>query len=129
MAKKQTRKLDTPPPSDVPFNLPEPNDDLAAYGWHMNRLRYPSKDSKPGDVWPGASIFSVEEAEKLSDEYGMDVWFMHPQYLQYMLDRSVDVQNAVLSCKKKKYSNDSIVELRKAVMKAVREGEHTGEFT
>lgn len=122
MAKKQKRKLDAPPPQPkVPFNLPEPNDDLAAYGWHMNRLRYPSKNSTPGDVWAGTSIFAVEEAEKDSGEYGMDVWFMHPPYLQYMLDHSVDVQNAVLACKKKKYSNASIVELRKAVMKAVHE--------
>lgn len=121
MAKKEKRKLDVPPPPKVPFNLPEPNDDLAAYGWHMNRLRYPAKNSTPGDVWAGASIFAVEEAEKASDEYGMDVWFMQPPYLQYMLDRSVDVQNAVLACKKKKYSNDSIVALRKAIMKAVRE--------
>lgn len=120
MAKKKV-KLDIPPQPKVPYNLPEPNDDLAAYGWQMNRLRYPAKDSKPDDIWPGESVFSVPEAKEFRDEYGIDVSFICPHYLQFMLDRSVVVQKATLNCKRKKYSNDSVLELRKAIMQTMRD--------
>ena len=121
VAKKTKHKLEKQEAPKVAYNMPEPNDDLAAYGWHMNRLRYPSKTSTPDDIWPGASIFSVPEASEFRDKYGMDVSFVDPQYLQFMLDRVVAVQNAVLACQKKNYSPDSIKALRAAIIRSVHD--------
>jgi len=114
-AKKTTAKRVRGPA----YNLPEPNDDLAAYGWHMNRLRYPAETEDKKDLWPGRSIFSVPEAEEFRREYGIDVNFVCPAYLQFILDRSPDMQTAVAEVSAKKYDEQSLKNLREAVAKSI----------
>jgi len=98
-----------------------PNDDLHAFGWSMDRMRYPSKDSTPKDVWPGASVFGVPEADAYRDTYGFNVSFLDAPYLQFMLDQVPEIRAAAEKCSEDKYSPESIAALRKAVAKAFRD--------
>lgn len=117
MAKaKVSRKLDKPAPTKKPpFNMPEPNDDLSAFGWSMDRLRYPSATSTKTDVWPGPSIFEIEEAKALYEQYGFNIEFVNPKFVQVMLDNSVAVRAAAEQCANKKYSPESRADLRAVI--------------
>ena len=116
---KLKRKLDKKEPTiKPPFNMAEPNDDLHAFGWSMDRMRYPAKDSKPGDVWPGASVFGVPESDAVRDTYGHNVNFLNAPYLQFMLDQVPEIRTAAEKCSAAKYSPESIYALRKAILKA-----------
>lgn len=95
--------------------MPEPNDDLAAFGWSMDRLRYPSDTSTKTDVWPGRSIFEVDEAKDLYEQYGFNIDFVNPKFVQVMLDSSVAVRAAAEQCANKKYSPESRADLRAVI--------------
>ena len=103
------------------FTMAEPNDDLHAFAWSMDRLRYPAKDSKPNDVWPGPSIFGVPESDAHRNTYGYNVTFLNPTYLQFMLDQVPSVRAAAEKCAADKYTPEAIAELRKVVMAAFRD--------
>jgi hypothetical protein len=121
MAKTKKHTLDKKEPAvKPPFNMAEPNDDLHAFAWAMDRMRYPSKDSKKGDVWPGASVFGVPEADAEKDTYGYNVAFVNGAYLQFMLDHCPGIRDAAQKCSEADYSEDSLAELRTAVMAAFR---------
>jgi hypothetical protein len=121
MAKKKNTLGLKPPTVKPPFNLPEPNDDLHAYGWSMDRLRYPSKDSTKTDVWPGRSVFDVDTENALRDTYGFNIEFMNPKYLQAMLDSSPKIMAACQKAAEAKYSEDSIADLRRVVLAEFRD--------
>jgi hypothetical protein len=123
MAKtKLSRKLDKKESTKKPpFNMAEPNDDLSAFGWSMDRLRYPSATSTKTDVWPGKSIFEVDEAKALYEQYGFNIDFVNPKFVQVMLDNSVSVRNAAQKCADDKYSPESRANLRAAINKEFRE--------
>lgn len=119
---KLSRKLDKKEPSKKPpFNMPEPNDDLAAFGWSLDRLRYPSATSTKTDVWPGPSVFEVAEAKALYEQYGFNIDFVNPKFVQVMLDSSVAVRNAAQKCADSKYSPESRAALRAVINKEFRE--------
>jgi hypothetical protein len=118
---KIKRQLDKPKAGPKPpFIMAEPNDDLHAFGWSMDRMRYPSKDSKPKDVWPGASVFGVPEADEYRDTYGFNVAFLNAPYLQFMLDQVPEIRAAAEKCAAAKYSAESVAALRKAALTAFR---------
>ena len=96
--------------------MPPPNDDLHAFGWSMDRLRYPSNDSTKTDVWPGRSVFDIDTANALRDTYGFNVEFMNAKYLQVMLDSSPKVMAACQKAAEANYSEESLTNLRKIVM-------------
>jgi hypothetical protein len=121
MAKKKNTLGLKPPTVKPPFNLPEPNDDLHAYGWSMDRLRYPSKDSTKTDIWPGRSVFDVDTENALRDTYGFNIEFMNPKYLQVMLDSSPKIMAACQKAAEAKYSEDSIADLRRVVLAEFRD--------
>lgn len=116
MAKKKNTLGLKPPTIKPPFNLPEPNDDLHAYGWSMDRLRYPSENSTKTDIWAGRSVFDVDTNNALRETYGFNVEFMNPKYLQVMLDSSPKVMAACQKAAEAKYSEESLLNLRKVVM-------------
>lgn len=119
---KLKRKLDKKEPTiKPPFNMAEPNDDLHAFGWDMGRIRYPAKDSKPGDVWPGRSVFDVDSDNALRTEYGFNIDFLNAKYLQVMLDRSPKIMAACQKAAEDKYSEEAIANLRKVVMAEFRD--------
>jgi hypothetical protein len=116
MAKKKNTLGLKPPTVKPPFNLPEPNDDLHAYGWSMDRLRYPSKDSTKTDIWPGRSVFDVDTDNALRDTYGFNIEFLNPKYLQAMLDSSPKIMAACQKAAAAEYSEEALLNLRKVVM-------------
>jgi hypothetical protein len=119
MAKsKLSRKLDRQEPvNQPPFKMADPNSDIAAFGWAMDRLRYPGKDSTKDDVWPGRSIFEIAEAQSLAEQYGFDINFVNAKFIQVMLDRSVAIRNAAQHCAEDNYSPESRTKLRNVINK------------
>jgi hypothetical protein len=114
---KLKRKLDRKEPTiKPPFNMTPPNDDLHAFGWSMDRLRHPSNDSTKTDIWPGRSVFDIDTDNALRDTYGFNVEFMNAKYLQVMLDSSPKVMAACQKAAEAKYSEESLLNLRKVVM-------------
>ncbi len=95
--------------------MAEPNDDVGAFGWSMDRLRYPSADSKKDDVWPGRPVFGLEEANDLVKQYGFNIEFVNPRFVQVMLDSSPAVRIAAQQCADAKYSPDAIAKLRSVI--------------
>jgi hypothetical protein len=119
---KLKRTLDRKEPTvKVPFNMAEPNDDLHAYGWSMDRLRYPSVNSTKTDVWAGRSVFDIDINNELQTVYGYNIDFVNPKYVQVMLDSSPKVMAACQKAAEAKYSEDSLVNLRKVVMSEFKE--------
>lgn len=119
---KLKRTLDKKEPTKKPpFNMAEPNDDLSAYGWSMDRLRYPSKDSTKTDVWPGRSVFDIDTNNELRETYGFNIEFLNPKYLQVMLDSSPKIMAACQKAAEAKYSEESIGYLRKIVAAEFRD--------
>ena len=114
---KIKRTLDIKKPDKVPpFMMAEPNDDAAAFGWSLDKLRYPSKDKTTGDVWPGRHVFQVEELNDLREMYGFDIDFVNAEFVQVMLDNSEKVRTAAEKCALAKYSEESRANLRRVIM-------------
>lgn len=119
---KIKRTLDVKKPDKMPpFVMAEPNDDAAAFGWSLDRLRYPAEDSTKEDVWPGSPIFSIEEEKELRSVYGFNIEFVNPKFVQVVLDNSEKVRAAAQKCADSKYSPESRNELRKVVMAEFRD--------
>lgn len=100
--------------------MAEPNDDIAAFGWSMERLRYPSADSKKGDVWPGRSVFEVAEAKELYEQYGFNIEFVNAKFVQVVLDSNAAVREAAQKCADAKYSPEARANLRAVINKEFR---------
>lgn len=83
----------------------------------MDRMRYPTKDSTATDVWPGRSIFEIEDAQKLVEQYGFNIDFINPKFVQVMLDSSTAVRNAAINCHDANYSPESRAKLRRVIVK------------
>lgn len=119
MARKEKQKQpEQPKPRYV---MPEPNSDLAAFGWDMGRIRYPSKDSTKTDVWPGRSVFEIAESEKLIDLYGFDINFVCPKYVQFVLDQSQDIRAGAEKVKAANYTQAALTEFAATVRKVFKD--------
>jgi hypothetical protein len=119
---KLKRTLDKKPEGKKPpYVMPEPNDDAAAFGWSLDKLRYPAETSTKTDVWPGASIFQIEEENALRDQYGFDINFVNAKFVQVVLDQDPAVRAAAEKCAAAKYTPDAIADLRKVIVKAFNE--------
>lgn len=119
---KIKRTLDVKKPDKMPpFIMPEPNDDAAAFGWSLDRLRYPAPSSTKTDIWPGQPIFQIDEENELRDMYGFNIEFVNPKFLQVMLDNSEKIRTAAQRCADTKYSPESRDELRKVIVAEFRD--------
>lgn len=117
MAKKLDRKLPVQPPQPKPaYSMPEPNDDMAAFGWDLSKIRFPAPGLKRGDVWSGPPIFSVPITIELVNKYGPDISFLNPRFIQLCLDASPEVQEAAESAKAARYTVASINNLQKTIL-------------
>jgi hypothetical protein len=121
MAKK---KLDrTLPQQSFPkpaFQMAEPNDDMAAFGWDLSKIRYPAPGLKRGDVWSGPPIWSVPISREILDSYGPDMQFLAPKFIQFCLDNSPEVQNAVEKTKAARYTKAALAELQATIMRVFK---------
>jgi len=116
---KLKRTLDKKPETDRPrFVMAEPNDDAAAFGWDMGKLRYPAADSKPGDIWPGRSIFDAADAKELEPAYGHNIDFICAKFVQTRLDRDPDVRKAAEECRAARYSKAALDAFAETINKA-----------
>jgi hypothetical protein len=119
---KLKRKLDVKKPDKLPpFMMAEPNDDAAAFGWSLDKLRYPAEDSTKGDIWPGRNIFTVEEEKELRDMYGFDINFVNAKFVQVILDNSEKIRAAAEKCAAAKYNEESRANLRRVVLAEFRD--------
>jgi len=103
------------------YNMPEPNDDMAAFGWDLGKLRYPAPSSKKDDIWPGSSMFDTEDAEKLRAAYGFDVQFVCPRYVQFLLDQEKDIMLAAQKVRDAGYTQAARVEFGETVRRVFRQ--------
>ena len=100
--------------------MPEPNSDLAAFGWDMARIRYPSKDSTKNDIWPGRSVFEIEGASKLVDLYGFDINFICPKYVQFVLDQNQEIRDSAEKVRAANYTQAALNEYADTVRKVFK---------
>ena len=101
--------------------MDEPNDDAAAFGWSMDKLRYPSRDSTKTDIWPGRSIFEIEEARELAEQYGYNIDFVNAKFVQVVLDNSAAVRAAAEKCAANKYSDESLAAMRRVIIQEFKD--------
>jgi hypothetical protein len=115
--KEKIKKPEQPKPRYV---MPEPNSDLAAFGWDMGRMRYPSKDSTKNDVWPGRNMFEIAGAEKLKDLYGFDIYFICPKYVQFMFDQSPEIRAGAEKVRAANYTQAALTDFAAVVRKVFK---------
>lgn len=116
MAKKIDKTLTPQPTPKTAYSMPEPNDDMAAFGWDLSKVRFPAPGLKRGDVWSGPPIFSVPISIELVNKYGPDIQFFHPRFLQMLLDASPEVREATEKAKAARYTAAAIAELQKTIL-------------
>jgi hypothetical protein len=117
-AAKQKQKLPEPPKPK--YVMAAPNDDIAAFAWDMSRLRYPSKDSKPNDVWPGPPLFEIPESPALRDVYGFDITFINAKYVQFLFDQNAAIRAGAEKVRAANYKQAAIEEFKTVVEKVFR---------
>jgi hypothetical protein len=115
MARKE--KQQQKPVPRPKYVMPEPNDDAAAYGWDLSKLRYPSKDSVKGDVWPGRNMFEMPGAEELTAAYGFDINFVGAKFVQVMLDSEPAIMKGAQKVRDAGYTKTALEEFNKTVQK------------
>lgn len=118
MARKEKTKQ--PPVQRPRYVMPEPNSDLAAFGWDMGRMRYPAKDSTKTDVWPGRNMFEIADAEKLVSLYGFDINFVCPKYVQFMLDQNQEIRDGAEKVRAAGYTQAALTEFADIVRKVFK---------
>lgn len=116
MAKKIDKTLQAQPTPKTAYSMPEPNDDMAAFGWDLSKIRFPAPGLKRGDVWSGPPIWSVPINIELVKNYGPDIQFLNPRFMQLILDASPEVQEAVAKAKAARYTATAIAELQKTIV-------------
>jgi hypothetical protein len=122
MARKSKTKLDKKPPAPKPaFVMAEPNDDAAAYGWTLGKLRYMSEDSVDGEHWPGRCIFDVPCDYVVRQSYGHIIEFINPAYLQLQLDSSDEIRKAAEKARADGYTKEAIAKFQKVVTRVFNE--------
>ena len=94
-----------------------PNDNLEAYGWSMHRLRAPTTDPEIS----GRPVFNLRLTIKEISQYGVDLTFVDPRYLQFMLDQQPEIQRAVQKTKAAGYSPEALEKLNKVIVRIFEE--------
>lgn len=114
------KKVDAVKP---PFAMADPNDDAAAYGWSLGKLRYQGEpDPKdPGTHWPGVHVFNVPTPVAVQQVYGHNIEFVCPSFVQLMLDAEPEIRKGAERVRTAKYSPEALKKYRKVVMTVFQE--------
>jgi len=99
------------------FVLRPPNDNLEAYGWSLYRLRAPTADPEIA----GRPVFNIPITIKEVSKYGVDLQFIDPRYLQYMLDQQPEIQKAVKKVKAAGYTPEALDRFKSVVVRVFEE--------
>lgn len=122
MARKSKTKLDKQPAGPKPkFVMADPNDDAAAFGWTLGKLRYLSENEVNGEHWPGRGVFDVPYSFETRQVYGHIIEFINPAFLQIQLDSSEEVRAGAESARKAGYTPEAIDKLRKTITRVFNE--------
>ena len=123
MARKSSKtKLDKKPAGPKPkFVMAEPNDDAAAFGWTLGKLRYMSDEKINGERWPGRGVFDVPYDYATRQIYGHIIEFVNPAFLQIHLDSSPAVRKGAEQARAAGYTKEAIDKLRKIILKVFQE--------
>lgn len=119
-------KPDKKKPERVPrpaFVMKPPNDDAAAYGWSMGKLRHknPAADPKDKDPWPGPYVFAVPTDLETRQVYGHNMDFINTGYVQLLMDSEIEIRKGAEAVKEAGYSAASLEEFAKVVNKVFRD--------
>jgi hypothetical protein len=123
MAKKQ-HKLDKRPASPKPaFAMADPNDDAAAFGWSLGKLRYRGKpdEEHSGEFWPGPHVFAVPTPIEVRQVYGHEIEFVNPAFVQLLLEADPTVRAAADKVKAAGYSPAALKKFGKTIATVFRE--------
>lgn len=119
MAKKKlSRTLDPQPRKRRPkFVMAKPNDDIDAYGWALKNIRLPTDEK---DI-AGRPAFNVKTEIEEIKQYGVDVQFLCPTYVQRQLDNCASVTSAVQKAKAAGWTPEALKKLQDAIIGAFNE--------
>jgi len=122
MARKSKAKLDKQPPAPKPaFVMAEPNDDAAAFGWTLGKLRYMSKDKVNGEQWPGPHVFDAPYTYEVRQTYGHIIEFVNPAFIQIQLDSSQEVRTAAEKAREAGYTPEALAKFRRVILRVFNE--------
>lgn len=114
--KKQTLPK-RPPQKRLPFKMQDPNDNLEAYGWALQALRHLSPD---GHI-AGRPVFMLPLDMKILRKYGVDLEFLNPKYVQYMLDQQPEINKGLEKVRAAGYTPEALEKFNGIVVKAFEE--------
>jgi hypothetical protein len=103
-----------PPVKRLPFKMKAPNDNLEAYGWSLQWLRYPAADDPQ---IAGRPVFHLATDLRTIKKYGVDLSFIDPKYIQYMLDQRPEIKKGVEKVRAAGYTPEALEKFRDTVVK------------
>lgn len=118
--KLDKEKVRLPKPA---FVMAPPNDDAAAYGWAMGKLRHPDPNASPKekDPWPGPYVFNVPTDLEVRQVYGHNMDFINTGYVQLLLDAEPEIRKGAEKVKAAGYSPEALKQFGKTVNAVFRE--------
>lgn len=117
--KKESRSLPEQPRKKRPkFVMSAPNEDIDAYGWELRQIRLPSADDKHV---AGRPAFNIKQDIKSIKQYGVDVQFVCPKYLQMVLDAEPAVGRAIEKAKAAGWTPEALKSVTNTVTKVFNE--------
>jgi hypothetical protein len=112
---KRKPKLDKVAPKPRPkFVMSAPNDDAAAYGWTLGKLRHPPQN--PKDALQGPLVFDVPTDYATRQVYGHNIEFICPAYIQLLLDAEPAVRAGAEKVKAAGYSPEALKEFSETII-------------
>ena len=107
----------------APFTMADPNDDAAAYGWSLGKLRYQGEPdpANPDTRWPGEHVFNVPTPLEIRQIYGHSIEFVCPAFVQLMFDAEPEIRKGAESVRAAKYSPEALKKYRKVVLTVFHE--------
>jgi len=117
LVKKRHTLEQRKPSKRAAFVMRPPNDNLEAHGWSLHRLRLPTTDP---DI-AGRPAFNIPITIKEISTYGVDLQFIDPKYLQYMLDQQPEIQKAAKKVKAAGYTPEALDRFRNVVVRVFEE--------
>jgi hypothetical protein len=107
-----------PPVKRLPFKMREPNDNLEAYGWSLQWLRHQSADDPQ---IAGRPVFQLATDLKMIKRYGVDLSFIDPRYVQYMLDQRPEISKGLEKVRAAGYTPEALEKFNSLIVKVFEE--------
>jgi hypothetical protein len=96
--------------------MKEPNDNLEAYGFSLRTLR----DRTELDL-AGRPLFQIAIDIKEMRKYGVELEFLDPNYLHYMLEQRPEIKKGAEKARAAGYSPEALEKFKNTVVKVFEE--------